>query len=215
VGGKFYVGWVERTTSGVNKLYVCRWDGSSCTLLGGGALNVSTTTGWAAHPSLTNDGTNVLVAWEEQSALGRPSLGFVKKWNGSSWSQLGGALNADSTKGSVEGISMTVVQGTPTAIWGELTFGNLRQTYVKQWNGTAWTGLNGTAAPPPPPPATMTCDLNGDGQVNVLDVQIAINQAMGTLPCTSADLQQIGQCTVIGVQRVVNASLGGTCRIGN
>jgi hypothetical protein len=51
--------------------------------------------------------------------------------------------------------------------------------------------------------------------VNVLDVQIAINQAMGTLPCTSADLQQIGQCTVIGVQRVVNASLGGTCRIGN
>jgi hypothetical protein len=211
VGGKYYIGWVERTTAGTTNLYVCRWDGSSCTVLGGGLLNNSGA-GWAAHPSLANDGANVYVAWEEQPALGQHSMGYVKQWNGTSWSQVGSALNADPINGSVEGITLAVVQGMPTAIWGELTFGNLRQTYAKQWNGSAWVSLNGFSATPPPPPTT--CDLNGDGVVNAADVQLAINQALGLSPCGSAALQQNGQCNVVGVQRVINASLGGVCRIG-
>jgi len=208
VGGKFYIGWVERTTAGFNQLYVCRWDGSSCTLLGGGALNLTPSTGWASHPSLSNDGTNVYVAWEEQATLGQHSMGYVKKWNGSSWSQVGSAVNADPVNGSVEGLTLTVEQGMPTAIWGELSYGNLRQAYVKQWNGSIWSALGG-AAPPP-----LTCDLNGDGTINAADIQIATNQALGISPCTNADLLQNGQCSVIDVQRVINASLGGACRIG-
>jgi len=58
------------------------------------------------------------------------------------------------------------------------------------------------------------CDLDGDGTVNVLDVQIAINQSLGVAPCGSADLMGNGTCTVIDVQRIVNASLGGTCQVG-
>jgi hypothetical protein len=208
-GGKYYTGWVERTTSGPNQLHVCRWDGGACTLLGGGALNLSPANGWAAHPSLATDGTSVYIAWEEQSALGQKSTGYVKKWGGSAWSQVGGALNADAAAGSVEGISLAVVQGVPTAIWTELTFGNLRQAYVKQWNGTAWTGAGGTTV------ITSNCDLNRDGKTDAVDVQSAISQALGTAPCTTGDLQQNGQCSVVGVQRVITASLGGTCRIGN
>ena len=165
---------------------------------------------WAAHPSLSNDGTNVFVAWEEQAALGQHSMGYVKLWNGSSWSQMGGAVNADPVNGSVEGITLTVVQGMPTAIWGELAFGNLRQAYLKQWNGSVWTALAGASQPP----ATPTCDLNGDGTINAADEQIAINQALGISPCNTADLQQNGQCSVIDVQRVINAALGGACRVG-
>ena len=60
----------------------------------------------------------------------------------------------------------------------------------------------------------ITCDLNGDGVVDSIDVQIALNQAVGTVVCGSADLQQNGACNVIDVQRVVNASLGQTCRVG-
>jgi hypothetical protein len=59
-----------------------------------------------------------------------------------------------------------------------------------------------------------TCDLNGDGVVDSLDVQIAINQALGTAPCTTADLMQTGQCNVVDVQRVIIASLGGACLVG-
>jgi hypothetical protein len=214
-GGKFYIGWTERTTAGPNRVYVCRWDGTSCTLLGGGPLNINGSTGWAAHPSLSNDGTNVYVAWEEQSVQGQPSLGYVKKWDGSTWTQLGGALNANAGSGSVAGITLAVAQGIPSAIWSELSYGNMRQIYLKTWDGTTWTGASGSGSGTPSPSATLTCDLNGDGKIDSLDVQLAINQALGMSPCTSADLQQTGTCSVVGVQRVINASLGGACKIGN
>ncbi len=203
--GSYYVGWVERTTAGNNNLYVCQWNGSSCNLLGPGALNVTAGTSWAAHPSLATDGINVYVAWDEQPALGQHSMGYMKQWNGSGWTQIGGAVNADPVNGSVEGISLAVVGTKPTAIWGELTYGNLRQSYSKQWNGTAWTAVA--------PPAT-TCDLNGDGSINLADIQLAVNQAVGVSLCTTADLRQNGQCSVIDVQRVVAASMGGGCLIG-
>jgi hypothetical protein len=212
-GGKFYTAWLERTTSGNNKLFACRWDGTSCTLLGGGPLNISAAAGWAAHPSLATDGTNVYLAWEEQAALGQKSLGYVKKWDGSAWSQVGGSLNADAANGSVEGISLAVVQGAPTAIWGELTFGNLRQIYMKQWNGSAWMGASGNSTAPPPT-VSSACDLNADGKVDIADTKAAIDQALGIVPCGSADLQGTGQCSVVGVQRIINASQGSACRTG-
>jgi hypothetical protein len=64
-----------------------------------------------------------------------------------------------------------------------------------------------------PPPASR-CDLNADGVVNNLDVQIAIGQALGTAACGSADLIGNGVCSVIDVQRVINANLGGACLTG-
>jgi hypothetical protein len=54
------------------------------------------------------------------------------------------------------------------------------------------------------------CDLNGGG-VNVSDVQVCANQAIGGAACTNGDIDHSGTCTVIDVQRVVNAALGGTC----
>jgi len=58
------------------------------------------------------------------------------------------------------------------------------------------------------------CDLNGDGVVNVLDVQLSIAQVLGTAPCGSADLIGIGTCTVTDVQRIIGAALGSACRLG-
>src|SRR5581483_11205782 len=59
------------------------------------------------------------------------------------------------------------------------------------------------------------CDLNDDGVVNQTDIQIAINQTLGVNVCGNADLVGSGACTVVDVQRVVNAALGGACRTGN
>ena len=63
-----------------------------------------------------------------------------------------------------------------------------------------------TAAPP--------CDLNGDGSVNVVDVQVSINKALALVPCGAGDLDGSGTCNVIDVQRVITASLGGSCHLG-
>jgi hypothetical protein len=57
------------------------------------------------------------------------------------------------------------------------------------------------------------CDLNIDGIVNVLDVQLMVSQALGTTACTNR-LDGGANCDVIDVQRVVNAALGGACRQG-
>jgi hypothetical protein len=56
------------------------------------------------------------------------------------------------------------------------------------------------------------CDLNGDGVVNILDVQIATAQALGGVPCSSADLNGDGVCNVLDVQRIIRfVVLGGSC----
>jgi hypothetical protein len=70
------------------------------------------------------------------------------------------------------------------------------------------------AAPPPAPPAASACDLNGDGVVNQTDVNVAISQALGVSVCGSASLSGSGSCSVVDVQRIVNAALGGPCRVG-
>ena len=60
--------------------------------------------------------------------------------------------------------------------------------------------------------ASSPCDLNADGQVNVVDVQGAINQALGILPCGVGDLDLNGACNVVDVQRFINAALGQECQ---
>jgi len=60
----------------------------------------------------------------------------------------------------------------------------------------------------------VTCDLNRDGGVDVVDVQLSVNQLLGQASCTTSDLNGDGSCTVIDLQRVVNAVLGQACRVG-
>jgi hypothetical protein len=62
--------------------------------------------------------------------------------------------------------------------------------------------------------ALVSCDLNGDGLINVVDVQLAINQALAIVACTTADVNLDGFCNVTDVQRIINAALGGVCQIG-
>jgi hypothetical protein len=61
--------------------------------------------------------------------------------------------------------------------------------------------------------ALNRCDLNGDGVVDLKDVELGRQMALKLIPCT-ADLNMDGECNVIDVQRLVNASLTGVCRVG-
>jgi VWFA-related protein len=59
--------------------------------------------------------------------------------------------------------------------------------------------------------ATCSCDVNGDGRVDVGDVQLIINQAMGVAAAT-CDLNGDGAVNVGDVQVVINAALGLGCK---
>ena len=80
--------------------------------------------------------------------------------------------------------------------------------------GTGGSSTPPPVTPPPPDPVVSSCDINKDNFVNALDVQMGIDQALGTSSCTG-DLDSNGRCDVIDVQRVINAALGGACRTGS
>jgi len=82
---------------------------------------------------------------------------------------------------------------------------------------TGGTSINAdlpTSMPVTPPPTVSGCDVTGDGAVNAADVQAAINQALGTAVCSTADLDKNGTCDVVDIQRVITSALGGACVIG-
>jgi hypothetical protein len=62
-----------------------------------------------------------------------------------------------------------------------------------------------------PPPTVSKCDVNTDGSVNVIDVQLSINQALQPSTCSTGDVDRNGTCNVIDVQLVINTSLGSPC----
>ena len=133
---------------------------------------------------------------------------------GSGPSQTTGNVAADPKFSNVGGSDFHLQSGSP-AIDGGVSIAGL----VRDRDGTprpqgnsfdigAYEYYQGAQASKP------SCDLNSDGVVNASDVQIALAQALGQTACGSADLEQSGTCTVVGVQRVVNASLGQACRVG-
>jgi hypothetical protein len=54
------------------------------------------------------------------------------------------------------------------------------------------------------------CDLDANGSTDITDLQLAVNQAIGVVPCLN-DISRDGVCNVIDVQRVANVILGGLC----
>jgi hypothetical protein len=209
LNGQPYVAWTEKATAGNNQLYVKTLTGGNWVLAGGGSLNRDTNTGWTYKPSIIADSSAgaLYLGWVEQRALGERAQSHVSRFSGGSWAPLGDSLNADPALGSAQGISLAVLEGKPVAAWGEVNAGSTRQLFAKQWNGSEWVLLTGSVANSP-------CDVNQDGIISTLDIDAAKQQALGSVPCNTADLEKNGSCNVIGVQRVINAVLGGECKVG-
>lgn len=63
---------------------------------------------------------------------------------------------------------------------------------------------------------TSPCDLNGDGKIDVVDVQFAVNLSMGLAACTvNVNILGAGVCTADIVPRVIEAALGKGCVTGH
>jgi hypothetical protein len=93
---------------------------------------------------------------------------------------------------------VTSVPGTYGATWTQ----NISGTYCASTVSFKAAGSVG---------ALSSCDLNNDGAVNILDVNLIVSMVLGQAAC-SANINGAAVCTVVTVQRVVNAALpGGTC----
>jgi hypothetical protein len=83
-------------------------------------------------------------------------------------------------------------------------------TYAPQWTtSTSGTFCSSTVSFKAASTGGGACDLNQDGVVNVVDVQLATNMDLGIIPCPAA--LDGGVCGSALVQQIVNAALGQGC----
>ena len=104
------------------------------------------------------------------------------------------------------GISYITGETNGQAAWNFMN-ANFTALNTTQNDNPKWAILPRTST------AAGSCDLNGDGVVDILDVQASINQALGLNACTG-DLDGNGLCNIVDTQRVINATLGTACRLG-
>jgi hypothetical protein len=140
--GNLMVAWQEFNTL-QHLIYVKHWTGNQWSLLGS-PLNVDADE-FAYQPSLAVDASGFpSVAWEEDALTTRNV--YVKRWNGSSWTQLGSALNTTANDGAQNPSLAVDSSGNPVVAWeGDTLKGGDYQSdvYVKRWNGAAWVQLGG------------------------------------------------------------------------
>ncbi|MDH3201890.1 MAG: hypothetical protein OEM15_13435 [Myxococcales bacterium] len=98
-------------------------------------LGGAVTAGGATQFSLAHDGTNPVVAWVEREPNGYQV--YVKRWDGSSWVQLGGALSARRTT-IARTVEVAVDAGDQPVV--AFTDSDLLQLHVRRWLGDDWDG---------------------------------------------------------------------------
>ncbi|HEY5594057.1 MAG TPA: Ig-like domain-containing protein, partial [Nitrospiria bacterium] len=91
---------------------------------------------------LRSDGNDLYLVWEEEGAFQIKQV-YVKQWGGSSWVDLGGSLNIDTTH-NVEEPILDVVEGRPYVIWTEEASSGNYLVYVKHWDGGSWVQDGGS-----------------------------------------------------------------------
>ena len=134
MGNDLYVG--IPTTTIANPAYFSKYDGTSWTQLGAdlGDRGVS---------SVAVLGSDVYVAGGFTSINGT-TVNRVAKWNGTTWSALGGGL--PSPTGQLSGVRLAAAGNELIAIGDFTVAGGGPADRIARWNGTAWaplgTGLN-------------------------------------------------------------------------
>jgi hypothetical protein len=189
-----------------------------------------------AVPS-TGSGNLIVIGRQLAGGANRPSrISRVRDNAGNIYSSAEGVQSIKAGDGSAIGIwysrnslpGVTSVTITPpgtangiAVIWefaGVDRTARLDQFNAKDWadlitsaRGTAGKAVSSKAAPLAADGANA-CDLNGDGIVNVLDGQLAVNM-IGSPQCT-ANIAGAGVCNSEVVSRVLAAALGGPCVTG-
>jgi hypothetical protein len=141
--GTPYVAW-EDWTSGDYEIYVRRWNGERWEEVGTGSASnggISDNQGDSSGPSLAigPDG-RPYVAWCDTSG-GKWAV-YVRRWNGSTWEEVG---TGSASEGGISGktgyfmrVSLAMAaDGTPYVAWEDPRSGNY-EIYVRRWNGSVW-----------------------------------------------------------------------------
>ena len=145
--GKLYVAW-DNEGPNSNEIYVSRWNGATWERLPAGG-NVSNTSNdsWRPNLAIAPNGTP-FIAWQQD---GDPdSEIYIRRWDGSSWVEVGtgsasgGGISHNSGKSGTVSLEISN-DGTPYVAWRDDSSGNF-EIYVRQWNGSSWVEVGANSA---------------------------------------------------------------------
>lgn len=152
--GRVYVAWNEYDYFDAfdndpltrHNVYVSYWNGSSWIPLGG-ALDRQIGRNTSSPSLALNASDTPYVAWAECYSASVPWDNcpnyhiFVKRWNGSSWVNVGNALDKVLSNNATEPSIAIGSDGFPVVAWQEGS-GVATDVVVKKWNGSTWTTLS-------------------------------------------------------------------------
>ncbi len=144
--GNLYLSWVEMST-GTEEIQTRKYGGSSWQDISFGASGMSSTS-----PSLACDSSgNLYAAWEENEGGGDTEV-YLAKYDGSSWSGLGGSNTTGGVSqnlGLSQNPSLVVdPSGYPIVTWDDenetsSTTGPWN-IYLRRFDGSSWLGIGGS-----------------------------------------------------------------------
>jgi hypothetical protein len=191
------VSFVSTTTT------VCTVTGSQVAAIAAGTCSIMALQGgnttYMVAPPVTQ---NLTVAQGTQSiAFGSPGNQYLNT----------APLNISATASS--GLPVTLASNTPLACTVSGNTVTLAGAGTCSITATQAGNANFAAAAPVTRSFTVEpskCDINGGGSIDVSDVQLEIDEALGAMPAVH-DLNLDGAVNVVDVQIVINAALGLGC----
>ncbi len=119
--------------------YIAKWDGSSWSSLGQGVSDGAVSYPFVFALAVHEDGSGPgLFVGGDFTTAGTTSAANIAKWNGSSWSDVGGGVDREVRALAVHD------DGNGSALYagGQFdTAGGVAASRVARWNGTAWSAL--------------------------------------------------------------------------
>jgi hypothetical protein len=127
------------TDHGTFSIFVRRWNGSEW----GTISNASNTPLIAEHPSVaTAPGNTPYLAWAEEEPDAWDLEIYVRRWNGSSWEEVGtgsasgGGISGNTGQSCWPSTAIGPDDG-PYIAWSDDSSGH-EEIYVRRWNGSSW-----------------------------------------------------------------------------
>lgn len=143
-GPELYAGGSFLTIGGTTVNHIAKWNGSSWALLGSGISSF----GGVGAMTVFNDGTGeALFAAGSFTTAGGVTANNIAKWDGTSWTALGGGLVGAAFPLHPHVSTLSVFNdGTGAALYAGgffTTAGGVAASHIAKWDGMTWTSMGG------------------------------------------------------------------------
>jgi hypothetical protein len=163
-GSDVYVGGSFVTAGNVVVNGIAKWNGTNWSALGSGVSHVNPPSPYVVVYSIAVSGTDVYVGGNFDAAGGVAAKG-IAKWNGSTWSAVGGGVSGGNPNpGTVYSLAL---DGTTLYVGGCFAqAGTTSANNIAKWDGSNWSALGSGMSGGTNPPYVRAVAANG-GQVYV------------------------------------------------